>query len=385
MRTATARLWWLHGSPCAGKSVTAWELHTNLLAGEPRAYFDVDQVGMCYPEREDDPDRYALKARSARALARCLVAAGARTVVVSGVLDDASMQALRGEAVHGTDVAFCRVRVDRDELVRRLRARYGPDLAQRALDEAEDADRLDEGHLTVDSGSAPPREVAARAAELLEGARPGSPPPRVDPLPAPPPLPAPDGATAVLLVGPPGAGKSTAGFALFSTLLDDGRPSSFLDLQQVGFLADVPRPADDPGGHRLRAACVAEVWREHRAGGARALVLNGHVRTQGDVAHYRAALGDVTLTVVRLRVGRESLEDRLRERTLGLGPALAGDELVGADADEVQRTVDRALSEQRRLEDEDPADVVVDTDGVDAHAVAEEIAALLGGEPAEDG
>lgn len=55
--------------------MTAWELHTNVLAGEPRAHFDVDQVGMCYPERADDPDRYALKARSARALVRRLVAA----------------------------------------------------------------------------------------------------------------------------------------------------------------------------------------------------------------------------------------------------------------------------------------------------------------------
>lgn len=364
--------------------MTAWELHANLLAGQPRAYFDVDQVGMCYPEREDDPDRYALKARSAGTLARRLVAAGARTVVVSGVLDDATVRALRAEASHGIDVAFCRVRVNRDELARRLHARYGPDLAERALDEAEEADRLDEGHLTVDSGSGPPREVAARALELLAGARPGPPTGEDDPLPAGAPAPSSDGAVAVLLCGPAGVGKSTAGFTLFSTLLDSGRPSSFLDLQQLGFVADVLRPADDPGGHGLTAACVAEVWREHRSSGARVLVLNGHVETREDVEHYRAALGDVPLLVVRLRAGRSSLEERLRERTLGLGPALAGDDLVGADADQVQRALDRALTEQRRLEDEDPADVVVDTDGVAAHAVAEEIAALLGGRPAEN-
>lgn len=219
--------------------MTAWELHANVLAGEPRAYFDVDQIGMCYPERADDPDRYALKARSARALVRRLVAAGARTVVVSGVLDEATVRALRAESAHGVDVAFCRVRVDHDELARRLRSRYGPDLVQRALDEAADADRLDDGHLTVDSGAAPPREVAARAAELLRTARPGPPTEAVDPPAAEAPVPASDGAVAVLLCGPTGVGKSTAGFTLFSALLDDGRPSSFLDLQQLGFLADV--------------------------------------------------------------------------------------------------------------------------------------------------
>lgn len=295
------------------------------------------------------------------------------------------MRALRAESSHGVDVAFCRVRVDHDELARRLRSRYDPDLVQRALDEAADADRLDDGHLTVDSGAAPPREVAARAAELLRTARPGPPTEAVDPPAAEAPVPASDGAVAVLLCGPTGVGKSTAGFTLFSALVDDGRPSSFLDLQQLGFLADVERPADDPGGQGLTAACVAAVWREHRSSGARVLVLNGHVGTRGDVEHHRAALGDVPLLVVRLRAGRGTLAERLRERTLGLGPALAGDGLVGAGAPEVHRVLDRSLDEQRRLEDADPADVVVDTDGLDPGAVAARIATFLErGGPGED-
>jgi adenylylsulfate kinase-like enzyme len=60
-----AQVWWLLGPPCAGKSVTAWQLHDRLLAGRPRALFDVDQVGMCYPAPAGDPDRYALKSRAA--------------------------------------------------------------------------------------------------------------------------------------------------------------------------------------------------------------------------------------------------------------------------------------------------------------------------------
>jgi len=47
VRFDTDEVWWLYGPPCVGKSTTAWELYDHLMGGEPRAYFDVDQVGMC--------------------------------------------------------------------------------------------------------------------------------------------------------------------------------------------------------------------------------------------------------------------------------------------------------------------------------------------------
>jgi hypothetical protein len=77
-----AQVWWLYGPPCVGKSVTAWELYAHELSGEPRGYFDVDQVGMSSPDPEGDPGRYALKARAAATLVRHHTGAGARTVVV---------------------------------------------------------------------------------------------------------------------------------------------------------------------------------------------------------------------------------------------------------------------------------------------------------------
>lgn len=388
VRTEAARLWWLYGSPCAGKSVTAWQLHTNLLAGHPRAYFDVDQVGMCYPERQDDPDRHALKTRAAGALIRRLVAAGASTVVVSGVLDQPSMQALLAEETHGIAATFCRVRVDPEELTRRLHARYGPEDVQRALDEARAADEQADTQLTLDTASAPPADVAAQALHLL-----GSAPPATastlrihDVSPEQPPAsvststrvtPSPDDAIAILVCGPTGVGKSTTGFTLFSALADGDRTSSFLDLQQLSFLDDVPATTDGQDGHRLTAACVADVWQQHRAAGSRALVLTGHVETREDVAHYHAALGDVPLLVCRLRAGREALQERILERTHGRGPVLAGDELVGLDADHVQATVERSLTQQQRLNEAEAADVVVDTDTLDADEVAEKLTTLL--------
>lgn len=73
---AAGRVWWLYGPPSVGKSATAWELFTQVLSGEPRGYFDIDQVGMCSPEPANDPGRYALKARAAGRVVRRLTDAG---------------------------------------------------------------------------------------------------------------------------------------------------------------------------------------------------------------------------------------------------------------------------------------------------------------------
>lgn len=125
MTVAAGRVWWLYGPPCVGKSVTASELFTGTLSGEPRGYFDVDQIGMCHPDPEGDPGPYALKARAAGALVRGFTRAGARTVVVSGVLDQPSLTGIVDD-VDPVQVTFCRLRVDAAELRRRLAGRYAP-------------------------------------------------------------------------------------------------------------------------------------------------------------------------------------------------------------------------------------------------------------------
>jgi adenylylsulfate kinase-like enzyme len=59
---------WISGPPGVGKTSAAWEIYRRLQsAGADPAYVDVDQVGMCYPTRADDPDRHALKARNVAA------------------------------------------------------------------------------------------------------------------------------------------------------------------------------------------------------------------------------------------------------------------------------------------------------------------------------
>lgn len=154
------QVWWLYGPPSVGKSATAWQLFTRVRHGEPRGYFDVDQVGMCYPEVAEDPGRYALKARAAGRVVRRLTGAGARTVIVSGVLDETSLSTVVGE-VGPAAVTFCRLRVDPEELARRLHERYSPEDVSRALDEADRWDRHDSTHPVVDTGEGDPLEWLA--------------------------------------------------------------------------------------------------------------------------------------------------------------------------------------------------------------------------------
>lgn len=366
------RVWWLYGPPTVGKSTIAWELYAHLLAGQPRAYFDVDQVGMCFPELPDDPGRYVLKARAAGALVRCLADAGAGTIVVSGVLDEASLRGIVAE-VEGLPVTLCRLRADLLELSRRLETRYGPDDVARAMTEARDWDRRASTHPVVDTGVGTPLDGAGKVLEALMTAEPEAAPASAANRTAAASSSVAPG-VAVLICGPTGVGKSTVGFALFIHL-QVGGPTAFLDLQQVGFLADVP--SAQAAGHRARAAWVGALWQQYRAVGARVLVLNGQVGQQADVAAYQEALGDTPLLVCRLWAGPERLLERLTARARGGGPQLAGDELLGRSADELEIELERSLAQQADLDQGLLADVDLDTDGLGPEMAAERLAALL--------
>ena len=76
----------LAGSPGVGKSAVGWTLVERLAnRGEPVAYVDIDQLGMCYPPPQGDPYRWALKERALDRIARCYRQAGVARLVVSGV------------------------------------------------------------------------------------------------------------------------------------------------------------------------------------------------------------------------------------------------------------------------------------------------------------
>lgn len=367
---AAGQVWWLYGPPSVGKSATAWELFNQVLSGEPRGYFDIDQVGMCFPEPADDPGRYALKARAAGRVVRRFTDAGVRRVIVSGVLDERSLSTVV-EEVDRANVTFCRLRVEPGELKRRLSTRYSPEDVVRALAEADRWDRYDSTGGVVDTGEGDPLDTARRVAEAVRSAASPTPVPPSRPRSAAPAVAGTGPGRAVLICGPTGVGKSTVGFGLFNNLLADGRTAAYLDLQQLGFLADLPD--DAPGGHEVVAGCVADLWEQYRAVGAQDLVLTGQVEQAADVQRYRDALGATSLVVCRLRTSQEALRDRILARTRGGGPMLAGDALVGLTAEDADIVLHDALTQQGRPEKVESADITLDTAEKSPEAVTKSV------------
>src|SRR5205085_4679111 len=118
--------------------------------------------------------------------------------------------------------------------------------------------------------------------------------------------------------------------------------------------------------HRLASANVAAAWECFAASGATHLVLSGAVETRPQVQRYRDALPATTMTLYRLRAGRDELARRVRARGRGDGVRLAGDRLVGRPAEVCDAAATEAWREQTRLDAVEVADAVVDTTGVSA-------------------
>ncbi|GAA1489877.1 AAA family ATPase [Brachybacterium sacelli] len=75
------------------------------------------------------------------------------------------------------------------------------------------------------------------------------------------------------LAGPPGVGKSTIAWALASRSAAAGRPTGYVDIDQLGML--YPPPADDADRVALKERALRAVAREHRAAGVEQLVVSG--------------------------------------------------------------------------------------------------------------
>jgi hypothetical protein len=69
-----------------------------------------------------------------------------------------------------------------------------------------------------------------------------------------------EGLSVLWLCGPPGAGKSAVGWALYAGLERSGAPAAFADIDQLGIC--LPAPPDDPQRHHVKGRTS---WRVHRA------------------------------------------------------------------------------------------------------------------------
>ena len=148
------------------------------------------------------------------------------------------------------------------------------------------------------------------------------------------------------LCGPPGAGKSAVGWALYAGLARSGARAGFVDIDQLGMC--FPAPPDDPERYRLKVRNVPAVAGNFRAAGCDAVVVSGHLGSS-DISSL-TNWGD-SLTICRLRASAGELRRRLTSRRAA--------DLI-ADA----------LCEAERLDRSSFADAHVDTDGLTVAEVA---------------
>lgn len=350
---------WLCGPPGVGKTVVGWEVYSELVrSGIQTGYVDIDQLGMCCPEVAHDPGRHRTKARNLAGVVAGYRAAGARCVVVSGVVD-ARHGVHRDELAH-VALTVCRLRADEDELTRRFVGRQGND--DDVAHVLREAARLDAGataDVCVDTSGLTVAEAARRVRDRASGwpglsDRPGAPaaPDQIAPDPTDSRV-APDGAGAdaglagqvLWLCGATGVGKSTVGFQVYLEVLRAGLAAAYIDLDQLGFCG--PAPAD----HRVKAGNLAALWRVYREAGARVLVMVGPAEDGASLAMYADALPASTVTVCRLHAGRDQLTSRIMLRGQGRGTwSQPGDPLVGRSVAYLLRVADQAADEAEALE-----------------------------------
>jgi adenylylsulfate kinase-like enzyme len=362
---------WLCGPPGVGKTAVAWEIYNRLLGAERApAYADVDQLGMCYPEHASDPARHRLKARNVGVLRANYAAAGARGLVVSGVVD--GRRGPDTDNVGGGDITVCRLRVDRAELLARLRGRHGsfahPDAA------GLEADLLDHSTFAdwcVDTTGLRVDEVADRVlARIGEWPNPNPESDRdawltdeVDGQTGP--------AEGLWLCGPSGVGKSTIGFSVYLRVLSYGVPTAYVDVDQVGFCGI--RSSD----HRLRARNLAALWRNFHAVGAEALVVVGPVATVSDTSGYEASLPEVALTWCRLHADEPELTGRILSRRDGGSWPQPGDPLKDRSPEELLEVAKLAVVDGQRLEAHNLG-LRIDVGGLEVKAAADKILTRTG-------
>ena len=166
MRSDQVPLLWLCGPSGVGKSAVAWEIVTRLSrTGVRVGYVDIDQIGMCYPTRSDDPGNDRLMGHNLAAMWPNFRTVGVERFVVSGCIDTPSLVPVYTN-LPGSALTLCRLRADRRELRARFlgRGRY-VDLVDAALSEADTLDRSDFADLCIDTSGLSVPEVAALVRE----------------------------------------------------------------------------------------------------------------------------------------------------------------------------------------------------------------------------
>ncbi|MEJ1109605.1 MULTISPECIES: AAA family ATPase [unclassified Kribbella] len=164
---------------------------------------------------------------------------------------------------------------------------------------------------------------------------------------------------ALVLSGPPGVGKTTIGWRVFTRCTDLGQNPAFVDLDLLG--AAWPAPDDDPHQSRLKAANLAVVWSNYRAVGSRRLIIAGVVENSGERLQLEEATGG-PVVICRLDASDDVLAQRIEDRGREGG-------------DDLEQLVARAAELSAQLVAQDVSDFSVGTAGRGVDDVAGEVLA----------
>lgn len=232
-----------------GKSTVAWELFGRLQAlGVRTGLVDVDQLGMCYPVLEDDPDRTLLKARNLGAWVGTLQAAGAQRLLISGVAAGREVETFTKHAP-GVLITWALLHTDAGQLRNRLHAlAWDRQRIDETLQYAAEVTASTVADVRVDVTGLSVGEVAAQLLEVPVATEGPTPTPTADQPPA-----ALEATPVLWICGARAVGKSTVGWRVFWRLIGDGVRTLFLDLQQLGFL--------EPAWRKTRESSKLLRWR----------------------------------------------------------------------------------------------------------------------------
>ncbi|MFC5287050.1 hypothetical protein ACFPM7_08300 [Actinokineospora guangxiensis] len=93
-------------------------------AGVAHGVIDVDWLAFCWPTPAEDPYNTRLREGNLRAVAGSFLAAGARRLVVAGVVESREERA-RYQRALGCEVTVCRLRASEETVRGRLAGRFG--------------------------------------------------------------------------------------------------------------------------------------------------------------------------------------------------------------------------------------------------------------------
>jgi DNA polymerase III delta prime subunit len=171
------------------------------------------------------------------------------------------------------------------------------------------------------------------------------------------------------LCGPPGVGKTTVAWEIFTRLARAGTPAGYVDIDQLGMCYAAPtpdrwapEPVSDPGRHLMKARNLAAAVGNFRAAGAGCVVVSGVIDPVRGID--AGLIPRARLTLCRLRGDPADLRRRLAAR---------------GDPDD---RVDEALREAVLMDRGDFGDACVDTTGRSVADVLALVRERTGGWPA---